>query len=101
MKQKPLAAAIGALCATTLLGIVGAEAQEAGIEEVVVTGSRIARDSATAAASPVAVLGGDTIRTAGQVDLGELLRESPALTTLFLRTFLPSKAQAPPTLMSG
>ena len=79
MKQKPLAAAIGALCATTLLGMVGAEAQESGIDEVVVTGSRIARDSATAAASPVAVLGGDTIRTAGQVDLGELLRESPAL----------------------
>ena len=80
MKQKPLVTAVGAVCcAATLLHTVGAVAQEAGIEEVVVTGSRIARDSATAAASPVAVLGGDTIRTAGQLDLGELLRESPAL----------------------
>jgi iron complex outermembrane receptor protein len=75
--KKPLVHAIGALCASTMLGTTWA--QEAQIEEVVVTGSRIARDSATAAASPVAVLGGDTIRTAGQADLGELLRESPAL----------------------
>ena len=79
MRRKPLVTAIGAVCAATLLSTAGARAQEAGIEEVVVTGSRIARDSATAAASPVAVLGGDTIRTAGQLDLGELLRESPAL----------------------
>ena len=79
MKQKPLVMAIRATCAATLLVAAGAVAQEAGIEEVVVTGSRIARDSATAAASPVAVLGGDTIRTAGQLDIGELLRESPAL----------------------
>ena len=74
--KKPLVHAIGALCATTILG-TDALAQE--IEEVVVTGSRISRDSPTSAASPVAVLGGDTIRTAGQSDLGELLRESPAL----------------------
>ena len=79
MRQKPLVTSIGAISAATLLSTVGAVAQETGIEEVVVTGSRIARDSATAAASPVAVLGGDTIRTAGQLDLGELLRESPAL----------------------
>ena len=79
MKQKPLVMATRATCAATLLVAAGAVAQEAGIEEVVVTGSRIARDSATAAASPVAVLGGDTIRTAGQLDIGELLRESPAL----------------------
>ncbi|MEM6710138.1 MAG: TonB-dependent receptor [Pseudomonadota bacterium] len=49
------------------------------IEEVVVTGSRIATDNATSSASPVTVIGGDNVRTAGQVDLGELLRESPAL----------------------
>ena len=79
MKKKPLVSAIGTLCATTFLGSTAAIAQESGIEEVIVTGSRIARDNATAAASPVAVLGGDTIRTAGQADLGELLRESPAL----------------------
>ena len=87
MRQKPLVTAIGAVCAATLLSTVGAMAQEAGIEEVVVTGSRIARDSATAAASPVAVLGGDTIRTAGQLDLGELLRESPRSTIPYPRIF--------------
>lgn len=49
------------------------------IENITVTGSRISTDSATGAASPVSVIGGDTIRTAGQLDIGELLRESPAL----------------------
>jgi outer membrane receptor protein involved in Fe transport len=76
--KKPLASAIGALCAMTMLG-TEVWAQEIEIEEVVITGSRITRDNATSAASPVAVLGGDTMRTAGQADLGELLRESPAL----------------------
>jgi len=71
-----------ALCAgTASISIFSpmASAQEDQIEEVVVTGSRIARDSATSAASPISVIGGDGIRTAGQADLGELLRESPAL----------------------
>jgi len=78
MKKKPLVHAVSsALYATVFLGSAAAIAQD--IEEVVVTGSRIARDSATSAASPVAVIGGDNIRTAGQSDLGELLRESPAL----------------------
>jgi iron complex outermembrane receptor protein len=71
-----------ALCAgtaslSTLPSVAFAQAEQ--IEEVLVTGSRIARDSATSAASPISVIGGDGIRTAGQVDLGELLRESPAL----------------------
>jgi iron complex outermembrane recepter protein len=79
MKRKPLVGAIGAICAAALLTSEASAQSDSGIEEVVVTGSRIARDSATAAASPVAVLGGDSIRTAGQADLGELLRESPAL----------------------
>ena len=56
-----------------------AQSSDADLEEVIVTGTRITRDSATDAAGPVAVLGGDTIRSAGQSDLGELLRESPAL----------------------
>ncbi|MEM1191061.1 MAG: TonB-dependent receptor [Pseudomonadota bacterium] len=56
-----------------------AQIEGSALEEIVVTGTRIARDSATAAAGPVVVLGGDTIRSSGQSDLGELLRESPAL----------------------
>lgn len=78
MKRKILVRAIGAICATTLLS-TEAMAQSEAIEEVVVTGSRISRNNATEAASPVAVLGGGDIRTSGQADLGELLRESPAL----------------------
>ena len=78
MKKKILVRAIGAICATTLLS-TEAIAQSGDIEEVVVTGSRIARNNATEAASPIAVLGGGDIRTSGQADLGELLRESPAL----------------------
>lgn len=78
MKKKILVQAIGAFCATTLLS-TDALAQPEEIEEVVVTGSRISRTSATEAASPIAVIGGGDIRTSGQADLGELLRESPAL----------------------
>jgi len=78
MKKKALVSAISALCATTMFG-TEVLAQEQGIEEVVITGSRISRSNATEAVSPVAVLGGDTIRTSGQADLAELLRESPAL----------------------
>ena len=78
MKEKILVRAIGAICATTLLS-TEAIAQSEAIEEVVVTGSRIVRNSATEAASPVAVIGGDTLRTSGQADIGELLRESPQL----------------------
>jgi iron complex outermembrane receptor protein len=78
MKKKLLVRAISsAVCATAFLGSAGAVAQD--IEEIVVTGSRISRNSAVDAASPVAVIGGDNIRTSGQSDLGELLRESPAL----------------------
>jgi outer membrane receptor for ferrienterochelin and colicin len=53
--------------------------EELNIEEVVVTGSRIAVDSAVDSASPVTTISADDIRTGGQADLGELLRESPAL----------------------
>lgn len=78
MKRKILVQAIGAICATTLL-TTEVMAQSGELEEVVVTGSRISRNSATEAASPIAVIGGENIRTSGQADLGELLRESPAL----------------------
>ena len=66
------------LCSALCAG--GAIAQtDNDLEEVVVTGTRIARDSATSSASPVTVLDGANIRSSGQSDLSELLRESPAL----------------------
>ena len=80
VRRKSLAHAIMLVTAAGLAApSFSLAADEVAIEEVVVTGSRIARDSATAAASPVSVIGGNTIRTAGQSDLGMLLRDSPAL----------------------
>ena len=68
-----------ALCSGATGTAIAQEEGVAELEEVVVTGSRIATDSAVSSASPVQVLGSEEIRSAGQVDLGELLRESPAL----------------------
>lgn len=48
-------------------------------DEIVVTGSRIAVDAATQAASPVVSIGAVDIKTSGQTDITALLRESPAL----------------------
>ena len=48
-------------------------------EEIVVTGSRLGQDSTLTAPSPVVAVGGDDIRTSGQLDVTTLLRESPAL----------------------
>lgn len=56
-------------------------AEEEVIEEevITVTGSRLAQDSTLTAPSPVVAVGGDDIRTSGQIDVATLLRESPAL----------------------
>lgn len=83
-KNKKLAIAIN-IALIPLSGLltsntaVAQETEETELERVMVTGSRIISDSATDAASPVSVIDGDTLRTAGQLDIGELLRESPAL----------------------
>lgn len=50
-----------------------------GEDVVVVTGSRIAVDGPADAVSPVVAIGGDDIATSGQIDIVELLRESPQL----------------------
>ncbi|WP_421859607.1 TonB-dependent receptor domain-containing protein [Oceanicaulis sp.] len=48
-------------------------------DTIIVTGSRIQTDNTLDAPSPVVALGGDDIRTSGQLDIGALLRESPQL----------------------
>lgn len=75
------AAALGALAVFSVGAAQAQQTPSAGpaIEEVVVTGSRIVTDSATASASPVMVVGGEDIRLSGQADLGEFLRDMPAL----------------------
>ncbi len=74
---RKLSAAIALVMMAPLAPV--ALAQGAMIEEVVVTGSRIARDSATASASPVAVVDGGDIRMSGTTDIAEYLRDTPAL----------------------
>ncbi|MDP3495579.1 MAG: TonB-dependent receptor [Hyphomonadaceae bacterium] len=60
---------------------------ESGSDVIVVTGSRISTDSATSAASPVQVIGGDDIATSGETDVSVLLRESPSLQSSVPATF--------------
>jgi len=49
------------------------------LERMIVTGSRIQSDSTLDAPSPVISLGGEDIRTSGEIDVAALLRESPQL----------------------
>jgi len=102
-RLQPLAAAIAAAFFTLGFGLSAAQAQTADdpeeqddtaaevqdeeaeqevdpeIDRMVVTGSRIASDSTLNAQSPVVSLGGEDIRTSGEIDIGALLRESPQL----------------------
>ena len=48
-------------------------------DEILVTGSRIARDPSTTAANPVVALDGADLLNTGRIDIGETLREVPAL----------------------
>lgn len=68
--------------AISVCGAIGGStfAQEAAeLEEVVVTGSRIAVDNAESAPSPIQVLDSESIAASGEMDLSALLRETPAL----------------------
>lgn len=51
------------------------------VEEVVVTGSRIARDPNVGSNQPIQSISGEDIQLAGQLDLGEILNDIPALLT--------------------
>ena len=63
-----------------MFGAPGALAQEGEeLEEVIVTGSRIARDPNLGAAVPVQSIGAEDIQLSGQTDLGEVLNDLPAL----------------------
>lgn len=55
------------------------EADDSDLDLIIVTGSRIASDSTLSAPSPVVSLGGEEIRTSGEIDVAALLRESPQL----------------------
>lgn len=58
---------------------VMAQAQGDEVEEIVVTGSRIARDPNVGANVPVQSMSAQDIQLAGDVDLGEVLNDMPSL----------------------
>ena len=87
MKKALLTSTACLLLATLISGVEAFAESDEVIEEIIVTGSRIARDSAVEAASPVAVLEGESIRESGKTDIGEFLRESPALNNTLPSSF--------------
>ena len=58
-----------------------ADEDDLAIEEVVVTGSRIARDPNVAGPSPVSVVSSTDLKLAGDSDIAEVLKDIPALLT--------------------
>ena len=82
MKTKPFrrtmrGGAAALLAATTIPFAQNALAQE--IEEVIVTGSRIARDSNLTGALPVQSITADDIRSSGEFSLSDVVNDVPAL----------------------
>jgi len=53
----------------------------AEVEEIIITGSRIARDPNSISSVPVMSMGADEIRKSGEADIGEILNDIPALLT--------------------
>lgn len=74
------AAAVAAICFLPLPGTVLAQTT-AVIEEVRVTGTRIARDPNQTSASPIQSVGSEDIRLSGSSEAADLLRQQPALLT--------------------
>jgi len=70
--QKTAVAAVGMLLLQTL-----ATAAETDVQEVVVTGSRIKRESGFDYPVPVAVISGDDIRESGYTAIGDALANLP------------------------
>lgn len=78
-RVRPLSAAIALALLAPAAPV--AIAQGAMIEEVVVTGSRIARDPNTTAANPIQSVTAEDIRLSGTSEPTEYLRQQPALLT--------------------
>lgn len=72
-----------ALCSAVTVPVLflapQAQGQQEELEEIVVTGSRIARDPNVGANVPVQSLSAENIQLSGNVDLGETLNRLPAL----------------------
>ena len=78
MKNTLRAVLLGSVAATSIAVPTLVSAQEVGVEEIVVTGSRIRRDTFTAPV-PVSVITSDDIRASGNVSLAETLLDIPTI----------------------
>jgi len=80
LRKSPLSVAISTTLALAATGLsTAAYAQDAELEEVVVTGSRIARDDGFGAVAPVSVVNSDDIRATGFTRMEDVLNTLPSI----------------------
>ncbi len=78
MKNALRAVLLGSVAATSFAVPTFVSAQEVAVDEIVVTGSRIRRDTFTAPV-PISVVSSEQIRAAGNVSLAETLLDIPTI----------------------
>lgn len=79
-RQNTLKYAMALLAGTATMGPVWAQEASAPVaEEMVVTGSRLQRDTNATSPQPISVIGSDTLRNAPTPDISDTLNENPAL----------------------
>lgn len=77
-KRRRLHCAIAIFAGASVMPML--HAQDAPtIEEVVVTGSRMTRDTNATSAQPLSVISADDLTSSASIDIGEILNENPAL----------------------
>ncbi|MEE4208194.1 MAG: TonB-dependent receptor plug domain-containing protein, partial [Parvularcula sp.] len=86
LKLSSAAASLAVLTGTAFAQVQPAEPVDDD-DVIVVTGSRLQADNTLQSAGPVVAFGAEDIRESGQLDIGALLRESPALQASLPATF--------------
>jgi len=82
IKKSPLSIAISTTLALAATGLsTSSYAQDAELEEVVVTGSRIAREDGFSAVAPVSIVNSEEIRSTGFTRLEDVLNTLPSVET--------------------
>lgn len=80
LRKSPLSVAISTTLALAASGLsTAAYAQDAELEEVVVTGSRIAREDGFGAVAPVSIVNSDDIRSTGLTRMEDVLNTLPSI----------------------
>ena len=82
-EKKPLAQAIGAISVAATMSCIPAisAAEESELEEIIVTGSRIATEDGYSRVSPVTVVTLDDIESAGLTRMEDVLNQLPSIET--------------------